>query len=124
MEMKWPPQGRENCIFNALLTRSEHLSLSGEYMTWHDRRKSRQVNARHLAKHLQVCEGAIRNAAHQDLGYESYGLGVNADADADANVGALQTIVKPWTDSVANGGRIYVFQQNSIPSNKALKTQD
>ncbi|KAM3181794.1 hypothetical protein ACTXT7_013656, partial [Hymenolepis weldensis] len=69
------------------------------------------------------------------------GLRVNADADADTDVDAdsdayveiLQTIVvKPsWIDSVAtNGGRLppppppHIFQQNSPPSHKALKTQD
>ncbi|KAM3179854.1 hypothetical protein ACTXT7_017456, partial [Hymenolepis weldensis] len=58
-------------------------------------------------------------------------LRVNADADTDADVDAdayveiLQTIVNPpWINSVANGGRPYVFQQDSTPSHGALDTQD
>ncbi|KAM3173118.1 hypothetical protein ACTXT7_013116 [Hymenolepis weldensis] len=49
-----------------------------------------------------------------------------ADADGDACVETLQTIVvkPPWIDCVANGGRSYVFQRNSIPCHKALKSQD
>jgi inhibitor of nuclear factor kappa-B kinase subunit alpha len=43
--------------------------------------------------------------------------------NADAYVETLQTIVKPWIDSVANG-RAYVFQQDSASAHKALKTQD
>ncbi|KAM3175869.1 hypothetical protein ACTXT7_007657 [Hymenolepis weldensis] len=54
------------------------------------------------------------------------GLRVNADADtdADAYVETLQTIVVklPWIDSVTNGGRPYVFQQESAASHKAPKT--
>ncbi|KAM3187827.1 hypothetical protein ACTXT7_001524 [Hymenolepis weldensis] len=30
----------------------------------------------------------------------------------------------PWIDSVTNEGRLYVFQEDSAPSHKALKTQD
>ncbi|KAM3170963.1 hypothetical protein ACTXT7_017561 [Hymenolepis weldensis] len=56
------------------------------------------------------------------------GLRVNAGAggDAEANVETLQTIVvKPsCIDSVASGGRLCVFQQDSAPFHKALKTQD
>ncbi|KAM3171007.1 hypothetical protein ACTXT7_017471 [Hymenolepis weldensis] len=55
------------------------------------------------------------------------GLRINTDADADAYVGTLQTIAvkPPWIESVANGGRLpCVFQQDSAPPNKALKTQD
>ncbi|KAM3178509.1 hypothetical protein ACTXT7_002389 [Hymenolepis weldensis] len=49
------------------------------------------------------------------------GLKVNADADDYAET--LQTIVAkpPWIDSVANGGRPCVFQQDSPPCHKALK---
>ncbi|KAF2350023.1 hypothetical protein FHG87_019224 [Trinorchestia longiramus] len=43
--------------------------------------------------------------------------------NADAYIETLQTSVKSWIDSVANG-RAYVFQQDSAPSHKALKTQD
>ncbi|KAM3183922.1 hypothetical protein ACTXT7_009377 [Hymenolepis weldensis] len=43
----------------------------------------------------------------------------------DANVETLQTIVKPpWIDDVANGGRLYVCQQDSASSHKARKTHD
>ncbi|KAM3170945.1 hypothetical protein ACTXT7_017596 [Hymenolepis weldensis] len=42
---------------------------------------------------------------HQDLGYKSHAF--------------LSEI-----DRVTNGGRHYVFQQDSAPSHKALKTQD
>ncbi|VUZ50207.1 unnamed protein product [Hymenolepis diminuta] len=49
-----------------------------------------------------------------------------ADADADAYVGTLRTIVfePPWIESIVSGGQPYVFQQDSAPSHKALKTQD
>ncbi|KAF2346323.1 hypothetical protein FHG87_022921 [Trinorchestia longiramus] len=43
--------------------------------------------------------------------------------NANAYVETLQTNAKPWVDSVANR-RAYVFQQDSVPSHKALKTQD
>ncbi|KAM3179800.1 hypothetical protein ACTXT7_017572 [Hymenolepis weldensis] len=53
---------------------------------------------------------------------------INANADADVCVETLQTIVvkSPWIDySVANEGRpSYVFQQDTVLSHKALKTQD
>ncbi|KAM3185299.1 hypothetical protein ACTXT7_006654 [Hymenolepis weldensis] len=55
-------------------------------------------------------------------------VSINNDGlvNADAYVETLQTIVirPPWVDNVANGGRHYVFQQESVPSHKALKTQD
>ncbi|KAM3171117.1 hypothetical protein ACTXT7_017255 [Hymenolepis weldensis] len=44
--------------------------------------------------------------------------------DADAYVETLQTIIKSsWIDSMASGGGPNVFQQDSPPSDKALKTQ-
>ncbi|KAM3185356.1 hypothetical protein ACTXT7_006534 [Hymenolepis weldensis] len=48
-----------------------------------------------------------------------------SNADADAYVETLQTIVvkPPWIDGVANE-RPYVFQRDSAPSHKALKTHD
>ncbi|KAM3175288.1 hypothetical protein ACTXT7_008820 [Hymenolepis weldensis] len=48
------------------------------------------------------------------------------NTDADAYVETLQTIVvkPPWIDSAANGGRSYIFQQDSAPSHKPLKSQD
>ncbi|KAM3182025.1 hypothetical protein ACTXT7_013221 [Hymenolepis weldensis] len=53
-------------------------------------------------------------------------VNANADADADAYVEILQTTVvkPPYIDSIASGGRPYVFQQDSAPSHKALKFQD
>ncbi|KAM3185227.1 hypothetical protein ACTXT7_006811 [Hymenolepis weldensis] len=43
--------------------------------------------------------------------------------NADAYIETLQTIfMPPWIDGVANGGRLYVFQQDSAPSHEALKT--
>ncbi|KAM3187227.1 hypothetical protein ACTXT7_002719 [Hymenolepis weldensis] len=58
-----------------------------------------------------------------------WGLRVNVDVDvdADAYVESLQTIAvkPPWIDSVANGGRSpYVFDQDSAPSHKGLKSED
>ncbi|VDL14481.1 unnamed protein product [Hymenolepis diminuta] len=44
--------------------------LERKCMTWYDGRKSREVNAPHLVKYLQVSEGRIRNVVHQGLGYE------------------------------------------------------
>ncbi|KAM3185136.1 hypothetical protein ACTXT7_006979 [Hymenolepis weldensis] len=51
---------------------------------------------------------------------------LRVDADGDANVETLQAIiVEPlWIDCVGNGGRPYVFQQESTSSHGALKTQD
>ncbi|KAM3186525.1 hypothetical protein ACTXT7_004152 [Hymenolepis weldensis] len=50
----------------------------------------------------------------------------DGEADADARVETLQTIVvkSPWLDSVANGGRPYVLQQDSPSSHEALNTQN
>ncbi|VUZ41425.1 unnamed protein product [Hymenolepis diminuta] len=52
--------------------------------------------------------------------------GIRVDADTDTCVKTLLTIVvKPhWIDSVANGGRSYVFQRDSAPSQKALETPE
>ncbi|KAM3177347.1 hypothetical protein ACTXT7_004719 [Hymenolepis weldensis] len=55
--MNWPPRGREKSVVNALLTHSEQLNLSEEYMRWYDGQKSWEVNARHLAKDPQMSEG-------------------------------------------------------------------
>ncbi|KAM3171983.1 hypothetical protein ACTXT7_015482 [Hymenolepis weldensis] len=47
------------------------------------------------------------------------------NVETDAYVEALRTIFKPsWTDGVDRAGRLCVFQQDSAPSYKALKTQD
>ncbi|KAM3177970.1 hypothetical protein ACTXT7_003508 [Hymenolepis weldensis] len=66
----------------------------------------------------------IERAAHHDSPIFPQGRRVNTDADAYVEI--LQTIiVKLWIDSVANGVRPpYVFQQDSAPSHKAVKTQD
>ncbi|KAM3188435.1 hypothetical protein ACTXT7_000261 [Hymenolepis weldensis] len=63
---------------------------------------------------------------HHDFSIFQQGLRVNAAADADAYVETLQTIVvkSPRIDNVANGGRPYVFLQDSAASHKALETQD
>ncbi|KAM3187133.1 hypothetical protein ACTXT7_002939 [Hymenolepis weldensis] len=52
----------------------------------------------------------------------SSGLRVNADA----YVVTLQAIVikPPWIDCIVNGGRPHVFEHDSAPSYKALKTQN
>ncbi|KAM3186381.1 hypothetical protein ACTXT7_004446 [Hymenolepis weldensis] len=61
---------------------------------------------------FRCCEGQV--SADGDVDGD-------ADADADAYVETLQTIVvkPPWKDNLA-----YAFQQDSVPSHKALKTQD
>ncbi|VDL58107.1 unnamed protein product, partial [Hymenolepis diminuta] len=41
-------------------------------MARHDQRKSWEVNARHLAKHLQVSQATAGVVIHQDLGYKSH----------------------------------------------------
>ncbi|VUZ56495.1 unnamed protein product, partial [Hymenolepis diminuta] len=41
---------------NTLLTHSEYLSSSEDCMAWHNGRKLWEINARHLAKVLQVSE--------------------------------------------------------------------
>ncbi|KAM3172464.1 hypothetical protein ACTXT7_014469 [Hymenolepis weldensis] len=53
-------------------------------------------------------------------------VSITVNADADACAETLQTIVlkPPWIDSVVNGGGPYVFQQDSAPFRKALKTHD
>ncbi|VUZ55892.1 unnamed protein product, partial [Hymenolepis diminuta] len=50
----------------------------------------------------------------------------DSESDADVYVETLQAIIvkTPWIDRVANGGRPYVFQQDSAPSHKALKSED
>ncbi|KAM3172241.1 hypothetical protein ACTXT7_014953 [Hymenolepis weldensis] len=60
------------------------------------------------------------------MGETASGLRVNADGDtdADAYVETLPAIAikPPWIDCATNGGRLYVFQQDSAPHRKALKT--
>ncbi|KAM3172751.1 hypothetical protein ACTXT7_013913 [Hymenolepis weldensis] len=52
-------------------------------------------------------------------------LDLRVKIDANAYVRTILTIVKPpWIGSVANGGRLYAFQQDKAPSHKALKIQD
>ncbi|KAM3185178.1 hypothetical protein ACTXT7_006878 [Hymenolepis weldensis] len=51
---KWLEKHRESCV------------------AWHGGQKSLEVNARHLAKDLQVSEGTIRNISHQDFRYKSH----------------------------------------------------
>ncbi|KAM3179359.1 hypothetical protein ACTXT7_000760 [Hymenolepis weldensis] len=79
-----------------------------------------EKSMRHLSKDLQVSEEATI--------YKEWLSNVfrRVNADANAYVETIQIIVvKPfWIDSEANGGRPYVFQQDSPPSHKALKTQD
>ncbi|KAM3173010.1 hypothetical protein ACTXT7_013368, partial [Hymenolepis weldensis] len=49
---------------------------------------------------------------------------LRVNADADTYVKTLQTtLVKLWIDSIANGGRSYVFQQDSAPSQKLSKSR-
>ncbi|VUZ43504.1 unnamed protein product [Hymenolepis diminuta] len=73
---------------------------------------------------------AVREEHTMTLPFCPHGLRANEEADADADAGAyvetLQIIVdKPsWIDSIANGGRAYVFQQDSALSHEVLKSQD
>ncbi|KAM3178057.1 hypothetical protein ACTXT7_003305 [Hymenolepis weldensis] len=116
MQMNWPPRGRENSIVNALLTHSERLSLSEECMAWHDGPKSRKVNARHLAKDLQVSEETIKNVLqrlkHKSLAFlngvfslyqqkqlKRIVLRVNADANAYVETLQIMVVKPPWIDS-------------------------
>ncbi|KAM3173120.1 hypothetical protein ACTXT7_013118 [Hymenolepis weldensis] len=85
----------------------------------------------HLAPELQIMwhdPMAVREGHTMTPQFLPQGLRVDAgaDADGDACVETLQTIVvkPPWIDCVANGGRSYVFQRDSIPCHKALKSQD
>ncbi|KAM3170916.1 hypothetical protein ACTXT7_017650 [Hymenolepis weldensis] len=109
-------------------------------MTWHNERKSWKVNARRLAKDLQVSEGTIRNVDYQQLGYirsnvlsseehimtpPFFPQELRVNPDADAYVETLQIIVKPpWMNNVANGGRLYVFQQDSASFHKASNSRN
>ncbi|KAM3173828.1 hypothetical protein ACTXT7_011794 [Hymenolepis weldensis] len=125
--MNWPPRGRDNSSIVNVLTHSEHLSSSEECMTWHNGRKCWEVNARHLAKDLQVSEGTTIckecSSPRPQIRYKMtpqlflQGLSVNADAYVET----LQTIVVklPWIDNVAN-----VFQQDSPPSHQTLQAHD
>ncbi|KAM3174001.1 hypothetical protein ACTXT7_011430 [Hymenolepis weldensis] len=71
----------------------------------------------------------IGTVLHQDLGNKTYVLrkvSPRVNADADTYLQTLQTIVfKPsCIESVANGGRPSVFQEDSAPSHDALKSHD
>ncbi|KAM3172148.1 hypothetical protein ACTXT7_015146 [Hymenolepis weldensis] len=73
---------------------------------------------------LRCCEGSERGALH-DSSIFLKDLSVNADADAYVETLQIIVVVMPWIDSTANGGRpLYVFQQDSAPSHKALNTHD
>ncbi|KAM3187470.1 hypothetical protein ACTXT7_002259 [Hymenolepis weldensis] len=111
-----PPRVGEKSIVNALLTpslRTPEFVKRVHDMAWHDGRKSREVSAQYLAKHLQVFEGkTIRNVLYEDLGYKSNVLNRGQfralkSMQMQMPMSTLQTIVvKPsWIDSVANGGR-------------------
>jgi len=64
--------------------------------------------------------GVVSNEGHvMPPHFFSQGLRVNAAAYIEA----LETVVKPWIDSVS-GGRPYVLQQDSAPSHKAMRSQD
>jgi DDE superfamily endonuclease len=64
--------------------------------------------------------GVVTNEGHVMPPYFfPQGLRVNADAYIET----LDTIVKPWIDTVAQG-RPYVFQQDSAPAHTASKTQE
>ncbi|VUZ50375.1 unnamed protein product [Hymenolepis diminuta] len=65
-----------------------------------------------------------RGAHHDSLKYPQ-DLRVNAGADVYVKTPQIIVVKLPWTDSVADEGRpLNVFQQDSAPSHKALKTQD
>ena len=64
--------------------------------------------------------GVVSNEGHiMPPHFFQQGLRVNAVAYIEV----LETVVKPWIDSV-RGDRPYIFQQDSAPSHKAMTTQD
>lgn len=64
--------------------------------------------------------GVVSNEGHvMPPHFFSQGLRVNAAAYIEV----LESVVKPWIDSVC-GNRPYIFQQDSAPSHKAMATQD
>ncbi|EFN86088.1 Transposable element Tcb2 transposase, partial [Harpegnathos saltator] len=64
--------------------------------------------------------GVVSNEGHvMPPHFFCQGLRVNAAAYIEV----LETVVKPWIDSV-RGDRPYIFQQDSAPSHKAMMTQD
>ncbi|KAM3176032.1 hypothetical protein ACTXT7_007300 [Hymenolepis weldensis] len=117
------PQARENCIVNALLTRSEHLSEVNLMST-----KTTQENRSMRAKQIEAprrTEVSLVLLPRKQLPLERKFIRINGmreghimtppalpqglrvNADAVAHVETIQTFVgKPsWIDNVASGGK-------------------
>ncbi|KAM3175390.1 hypothetical protein ACTXT7_008630 [Hymenolepis weldensis] len=128
MEMSWS-RARENSIVNAVLTHSEHSSLSEECVAlWTKILDPTEVptvmHAHEVSSNSDVF--GVSSEVHI-MTPQLFPQSLRVNVDADACVETLQTIVvkPPWTDSVANGRRpSYVHQRDSAPSHKALKTQN
>ncbi|KAM3186383.1 hypothetical protein ACTXT7_004448 [Hymenolepis weldensis] len=114
-------------LFNACKRLLKKLKVPGEeecpwfFSDENNSHQDEKVNGRN---DRAVREGHIVTPPFlpQDLRVSADGdVDGDADADADAYVETLQTIVvkPPWKDNLA-----YAFQQDSVPSHKALKTQD
>ncbi|KAM3177963.1 hypothetical protein ACTXT7_003501 [Hymenolepis weldensis] len=117
MERNWPPRGRERRVVNALLT---HSLRTPEFV---GRDENRGKSIIDILPKIFKCLKEQQYIMTAPLLFPQ-GLGVNADADA--YVETLQIIVvNLWIDSVFNGVRPpSVFQQDSAPFYKAVKTQD
>ncbi|KAM3181725.1 hypothetical protein ACTXT7_013805 [Hymenolepis weldensis] len=111
---------------------TNHTSFLGFFAYPEMRVLLRNFNIYHICApgHYDGADAIVSPPGSESGGFLSslwnWGNRVNAYADADAHVGTFQTIVvKPsWVESIANGGRPYVFQQDSAPSHRALKTRD
>ncbi|KAM3170920.1 hypothetical protein ACTXT7_017644 [Hymenolepis weldensis] len=106
--------------------------------------ESRLMRAKGLLKKLKHPEEeeclwffSDQNNFHQDekttvmpfgvvKGSEGEDLRVNANADVYVETLLTIVIKPPWIDNVANGTPLspYIFQKDSAPSHKALKTHD
>lgn len=64
--------------------------------------------------------GVVSNEGH---GMPPYFFPQGLRVNAAAYIEVLETVVKPWIDSMRSE-RPYVFQQDSAPSHKAMTTQD
>ncbi|KAM3182221.1 hypothetical protein ACTXT7_012817 [Hymenolepis weldensis] len=78
-----------------------------------------------MARYVRTDPIEVPTVMHaHEISTNSDGFRALVNANAGAHVATLQNIVKsPWIDYVANEERLYVFQQDSTPSHKALKTQ-
>ncbi|KAM3171004.1 hypothetical protein ACTXT7_017476 [Hymenolepis weldensis] len=89
-------------------------------------RKIKQEYCQRSADATVVVFGVVKsNEGHITTPpFLSQGLRVNADAGAYVETLLTAVVKPPWINSIANGGRSHIFQQDSTPSHKSHKGLD